>query len=222
MVYIHLLPEECQLIPPRWKSEGLVSNDYGDSFCQSIMNKCILFHIIDQSITLIRKQLFWYPKFKKKIPQVIESALLAGSHWDLFIHGLIQFQKKCSFEHEMTHIHWGALECHPGFSYHSEIKNALKCSAAFRLTRGKERREGSWNKVDNVERKGVTTYVSEKKEARTDKLSSRTGSLLGLRLLHPSGWIHFTSYSKRSWLAKWQLRNGQESTKSWILRNEWI
>lgn len=77
------------------KNKGVVSNYYGTSFCWSIMNKHILFYSLYQSITLIRK-LFWYPKLKNKKtknPQVIESSLLAGSHWDLFIHGLIQFQK---------------------------------------------------------------------------------------------------------------------------------
>ena len=35
--------------------------------------------------------------------------------------------KKCSCEQEMTHAHWGALECHLGFSDDCAIKNALKC-----------------------------------------------------------------------------------------------
>lgn len=207
------------------KNKGVVSNYYGTSFCWSIMNKHILFYSLYQSITLIRK-LFWYPKLKnKKTKKTTGNRIFFVSRKSLgFIYSWPDtISKKCSFEQEMTHIHRGALECHPGFSYHCEIKNALKCSAAFRLMRERERRKGSWKKVGDVERKGVTTHVSEKERGKIDKLSNRMGGLLGLRLLDPSGWIHFERYSKRSLLAKWRLRrNGQESAKSWILRNDWI
>lgn len=48
------------------KNKGLVSDYHGASFGWT-MNKLIIFYSIYQSWALIRKQLFWHTRFKKKL-----------------------------------------------------------------------------------------------------------------------------------------------------------